>query len=67
MFLSENGADPAVPRGLYHRKCYQCYTHKSKLERVAAELSEGSSSDDEPGPDSQLEVSGSNFDARSTA
>ena len=23
VFLSENGADPAVPRGFYHCKCYQ--------------------------------------------
>ena len=59
VFLSENGADPAVPRGFYHRKCYQNYTHKDKLERLATALAQ-SNGDDKPGPsEGQLAVSSS--------
>ena len=47
VFLSENGADPSVPRGVYHRKCYQSYTHKRELDKLAARLAEGTASADD--------------------
>ena len=39
-FRGENGADLSVPRGVYHRKCYQSYTHKRELDKLAARLAE---------------------------
>ena len=67
VFLSENGADPSVPRGVYHRKCYQSYTHKWELDKLAARLAEDtSSSDDEQDHDDgeQLSISTSHPDVK---
>ena len=44
--LSENGADPSVPREVYHRKCYQSYTCKRELDNLAAQLAEKTASSD---------------------
>ena len=43
-FLCKNGVEPDVPRGFYHRACYEKYTHKQHLARLtgALEKSEGS-------------------------
>ena len=36
IFLRDSGADINIPRGAYHRECYQTYTNKKLLERLAA-------------------------------
>ena len=44
-FLLENGAEQDEPRGFYHRRCYQKYTHKQHVNRISnlAEESRGKS------------------------
>ena len=65
VFLSENGADPSVPRGVYHRKCYQSYTHKRELDKLAARLAEGTASaDDEQDHDDGEQLSLSRSDVK---
>ena len=49
-FRGENGADLSVPRGVYHRKCYQSYTHKRELDKLAARLAEETASGRLAGP-----------------
>ena len=46
-FLLENGAEQDEPRGFYHRRCCQKYTHKQHVDRIShlGEESRGMSTD----------------------
>ena len=46
VFLRDSGAVVSTPRGGLHRECYQSYTNKKSLERIADDPGDTTGDDD---------------------
>ena len=55
VFLRDSGAVVSTPRGGYHRDCYQSYTNRKSLERIADDPGDTTGDDDAESGDSDLE------------